>query len=482
MKVYAGTRAAREPYKKPVSADVGREVLERLAVERGATITQRTVDPNASREWLETVARGDGQPFTDATTDEELRAMVAGPPVDDSELAERVSAVDFYEDVGGSHVVTIGLPRDESVSAKLATFGALLRPHSGGAPVWVHVVADAPGRINESGEDQFASDDEYTQAAAVAQAKADAFAYLLADNFPGHSVHVGIPADWDGPGIGEAPGSAIPAKPKGSAAPAKPRKPADEGPAHHPKKLGFWSGLLLVQVFLLAIWNLFRTELRTTAGRDFQSQVMGGGLLDAAQILTATAATATTVTFSTQATWATDEHRGKICVVTRNAAGAGSNVYGVILANSTTVITVDKWYSAQDPGGAAATTPDATGAILVCNLGAPCWWMAVTEDTGQTIQNTEIALTAEMAIDGFVRAMAGYSHTTASTSFALAKTFTSTKASGSSTLTRMALFNSSRNATGQFMVFFSAIPSPPVLILNDQVTITDTIDIISAGS
>jgi hypothetical protein len=116
-------------------------------------------------------------------------------------------------------------------------------------------------------------------------------------------------------------------------------------------------------------------NLRVTMGRDqwqrglMMGDVGGSGVGNGvAGALTAAAATTATpagggLTTAAQSSGNTGL-QGKIIFVGPNNSGVGSAVFGVIVSNSATVITVDQWY-AIPVTGAAGTTPNATGNYVI---------------------------------------------------------------------------------------------------------------------
>lgn len=128
------------------------------------------------------------------------------------------------------------------------------------------------------------------------------------------------------------------------------------------------------------------TALHTTFGRINQAiQMFGFGPATLSGVGTATAATATTLTGSaeTNASRAANECAGMMIVVGPNASGTGSKVFGLIVSHTsgtTPVYTVDRWYNAASPGGAAGTTPNATGFYQVV-AAPPSIFMALTTDS-----------------------------------------------------------------------------------------------------
>jgi hypothetical protein len=100
------------------------------------------------------------------------------------------------------------------------------------------------------------------------------------------------------------------------------------------------------------------------------------------------------------------------------------SVYGVITANTTTTVTVDRWYTPATPGGAAASVPGA-GTFVIVPGGAPLMFMALTQDTANPVA-TDTALTGEIATagGGLVRQLAVYAHTPGVAGYTLTGTFT----------------------------------------------------------
>lgn len=212
-----------------------------------------------------------------------------------------------------------------------------------------------------------------------------------------------------------------------------------------------------------------------TNRRDFQSKVMGGGVTAVASMSgTATGSGATSLTNS-GATFPTAGQglNGCIVAVGPNASGTGSTVFGVITTNTATVLTVDRWYSAATPGGAAGTTPNATSTYQVLPGGMPAMFLAITADA-TAASSADTTLTAELTTNGFARAIGTYSHTAAASTYVNQVVFTCS--GGSTTINKYAAFGSIVSATG-VMPFESLVPSPPTLVSGDQLTLTDTITI-----
>lgn len=223
----------------------------------------------------------------------------------------------------------------------------------------------------------------------------------------------------------------------------------------------------------------YRSNLTTdtasgyTNRRDWQSKAMGGGATAVASMTgTATAATATVLTNSGAAFPTSSQGlAGAIVAVGANSSGTGSIVFGVIVSNTATALTVDQWYNAGTL--AAGTTPNATGQYQVLPGQFPAMFMAVTSDAGAAAAS-DTTLTSEATTNGFTRAIGTFAHTAAATTYTLTHVFT---ASGSLTVNKEALFGAANTTGGGVMPFESAMPSPPVLISGDTLTETVTVTI-----
>ena len=211
--------------------------------------------------------------------------------------------------------------------------------------------------------------------------------------------------------------------------------------------------------------------MRVNSGTDIQARQMASteGLSGTASATTATTLTSTGFTASSGPNTG---HVGKIVACGPNASGTGSTVFGVIVSNTTTVLTVDQWYNPATL--AVGTTPNATCTYQILPGGVSAFYMGLTTNaTAPSASDT--SLTEELSGSGWTRAQCTYAHTTGATTYTLTKTFTS--ADGSSrTINKMAIFNAASNAgTPAQMLFESAIPSPPTLVSGDTITVTETV-------
>ncbi len=234
-------------------------------------------------------------------------------------------------------------------------------------------------------------------------------------------------------------------------------------------------------------------NLRTQGGADWQSGQMAGAVTNNVAQRTATGATASTLTDTGAAfpttnnisnlTASTGGLVGQIVCVGATSAGAGSTVYGVIVSNTATVLTVDRWIAAGSPFAARRTPArHAVAQYQVLPVYGPAWFMALST-TVQAGANTDSALSGECTSGGnpgFQRANATtITHTLASAAYSLAKTFTC--GATTTTVNSEAVLNASgtqglTNATGGVMVFEAAEPSAPTLVNGDTLAQTVTVN------
>ena len=214
-----------------------------------------------------------------------------------------------------------------------------------------------------------------------------------------------------------------------------------------------------------------------TNRRDWQAKAMGGGLgafFGATAQGTATASSATTLTNSGAAfPTANQGLSGYVVAVGANASGTGSTVFGVVVSNSATVLTVDQWYNPAT--GAAGTTPNATSQYQIIPGQFPAMFLALTADA-TAVSAADTTLTSEITTNGLSRKLAVWAHTAAATTYTLQTTFTCS--GGSTTINKEAVFGAANTTGGGVMPFESLEPSPPTLITSDTLsqTVTCTIN------
>jgi hypothetical protein len=203
-------------------------------------------------------------------------------------------------------------------------------------------------------------------------------------------------------------------------------------------------------------------------GRDLQSLDMGGDITALAGTATGTSATSLTVASGFTAS----AYIGKIVLAGISAA---TYVYGIITANTTTVLTVDRWYNPATPGGAAASTPSGTTPFIILPYGAGAPFMALTANSGAAAGG-DTTLTGEITTSGggLIRKLATYAHTSGVASYTITGSFT---ANGTDalpvTVAKMGTFNS---ITSGLMAFETLLNATATLTASgDALTVTQTV-------
>lgn len=199
--------------------------------------------------------------------------------------------------------------------------------------------------------------------------------------------------------------------------------------------------------------------MKTNIGQDHQAQAMADPAADSG---TATSTTATTLVDTTKS-WTTNAWTGKLVVA--------GGVLGIVLSNTATTLTIDKWTTPSNPGGAAAATPAGTTTYTICPGQAPAFWMALTENATAPAA-TDTTLAGELSGSGWSRIPAVFAHSAGVASYTLTKTFTSSDASPR-TPAKVATFGAS--SAGR-MPFEAAIPTPAAMLSGDTQTLTQTVN------
>lgn len=208
--------------------------------------------------------------------------------------------------------------------------------------------------------------------------------------------------------------------------------------------------------------------MRVNGGTDMQASEIGGG--PAGDSGTTTSAPTSTTATDTGKSWTTNVWAGRIVTI--------GNVYGVVLSNTATVLTVDQWYNPASPGGAAGTTPS-TGGYCILPGQAPAMFMALTTNvTAPAATDTSLASELATAGSGLIRKIAAWAHTAGASTYTMAATFTATstdQTTGSQAVAKAGMFNSIKASTGimQFETLLNGVAT--FVISGDQSTITQTV-------
>ncbi len=208
------------------------------------------------------------------------------------------------------------------------------------------------------------------------------------------------------------------------------------------------------------------TNTRTNDGKDWQSGQMGALLGNATgSPATATSATSLTVTGTPLSANALKGRR----IYADN--GAAAPVYGNIGSNTTSVITVDQWWNADDTTG---STPSATAPFNITPGYSPARFIGLTTDT-TAITGAETTLTSELTTNGLARALGTYAHTTNTTSYTLQKAFSATGTQAA--IHRAGCFTCLTNTAGGLLIFISDLNADASVANGDTLTVTWTVNI-----
>lgn len=151
-----------------------------------------------------------------------------------------------------------------------------------------------------------------------------------------------------------------------------------------------------------AIKSVSRSHnLRVTMGRDqVQRLQMFGDITANSSGFTHVAGTAstgptsTTLTNSSAAFPTSGGVNGSLQGHAVFVPGTGNGVYGIILSNTATVLTVDQWTDATSATGAVGTTPSNGAAYIVTPGALPVYWIGLSTNSAAS-QATDVLRTAD---------------------------------------------------------------------------------------
>ena len=202
--------------------------------------------------------------------------------------------------------------------------------------------------------------------------------------------------------------------------------------------------------------------IKVNGGQDLQAKALTGGAVGFSGTATASSATSLTASGFTASAYV-----GQMVVV----ASTTTFAYGVILSNTTTVLTVDQWNSPASPG-TVATTPGATDKFVIMPGAAFVQYMAIT-GTNITPAATDTSLSGELTTNGLGRKAAAYAHTTGANTYTLTATYTYT---GSTTQNIYAIGTfTTPVASSGIMLHETATTLATVNANGDAVTYTQTV-------
>lgn len=211
--------------------------------------------------------------------------------------------------------------------------------------------------------------------------------------------------------------------------------------------------------------------MKVNGGNDIQAAQMGGDVVGA--VGTATGTTATTLTDS-GASWTVNAFAGHVVV--------SAGVYGVVISNTSTALTVDRWNNPATPGGSAGTTPGNVAYVIMPG-NASAFFVGLSTNT-TTVSASDADLSASSGTEittsggGLIRKVAVYTHTASATSYVLTTVFT---ANGSDSLPvtvgKMGVFQTVKGATGKALFLTLVSPTATLSASGDQLTLTETVSL-----
>jgi hypothetical protein len=217
-------------------------------------------------------------------------------------------------------------------------------------------------------------------------------------------------------------------------------------------------------------------NLLTTLGRDWFHDMMGGIVANGAQGSPLTAVSATSAT-ATGTPWQASNFAtpilglaGKVIVVPVTGLTT-TPVMGLIGSNTTSVATIDKWWTPDFAG--TGTTPASTSAFVILpGRSASPLFMALTTDSAAA-SAADTALASELTTNGAARSKATFAHTLGATTSTLQVTFAITGAISS--IHKLGLLTCSTPTAGGIMVFESVLSADATVGSGDTLTVTDTV-------
>lgn len=201
-----------------------------------------------------------------------------------------------------------------------------------------------------------------------------------------------------------------------------------------------------------------------------------GGFIPTAQNTPATATSSTTLT-GTGTTW-TASNLGTPqlgCASFRVYAPVTglttAPVYGNIISNTTSILTIDKWWNAADGTG---TTPASTNSFIIAPGGMAAIRFMALSTNASAPSASDTVLANEVTTNGGGRVLATYAHTQGASSLTLSNTFSFT---GTVTAVHKGgLFVCLSSAGADPMIFETALNADFTAINGDTAAITWTIN------
>jgi hypothetical protein len=214
-------------------------------------------------------------------------------------------------------------------------------------------------------------------------------------------------------------------------------------------------------------------NLLTNIGRDWMCQTLGGAIPAGGIGSPATATSGTSITATSTPWTASNLATPQLGLATMRVYadnGTSAPVYGNIVSNTTSVATIDQWWTGADGVG---STPSSTAAFIIGAGGlASARFMGLTTNASAPAAS-DTTLTSEITSGGCGRALATYAHTMGAATFTLQKTFSVT--STFTAIHKMGLFACLTSAGADPVLFESALNVDATVANGDSLTVTDTV-------
>lgn len=223
--------------------------------------------------------------------------------------------------------------------------------------------------------------------------------------------------------------------------------------------------------------------MKTDIGQGKQALMLaGGGTTGYVSTGNQVYATSTpwTVTPASSPVWtvSTSSNLGTANVWTGYIVVAATGVYGVVISNTATALTVDRWVNPANPTGAAGTTPVANTSFVIIPGNASAFVMALTNTASFTPVHGDTTLSGEQSANGLGRLYGTFAHTFSASSTNNTYTLTGTwtySGSGAVTLSGIGVFDAIGASTGTMLFETALSATATVTASGDALTVTQTV-------
>ncbi len=219
------------------------------------------------------------------------------------------------------------------------------------------------------------------------------------------------------------------------------------------------------------------TNLLTNIGRDVFCQWIGGAIPAGGSGTPSTAVSSTSIT-ATGTPWTASNLStpqlglAGFRVYSNAHTSTNAPVYGNVVSNTSSVATIDQWWTAADGVGTTPTSGD--GFIIGAGGIASVRFMGLTTNSSAP-SASDTTLASEITTGGCGRALATYAHTMGASTFSLQKAFSVT--STFTAIHKMGLFCCLTSAGADPLIFETALNVDATVANGDTLTITDTLTV-----